>query len=146
MQKIISFTIFLLLFFGCKPQKNTKTTIINTVPNSFDMYKASEMAELMRTMLAENKKLKELIINKKDIGSFNKEYLKIHTAKLTDSTDFDDVYSVFANHFIQAQKNVFLTEKVNRKKQFNSMVNSCIACHTAKCTGPIPRIQKLKIK
>lgn len=146
MQKIISFTIFLLLIFGCKPQKNTKTTIINTVPNNFDMYKASEMAELMRTMLAENKKLKELIINEKSIGNFNKEYLKIHTAKLTDSTDFDNVYSVFANHFIQTQKDVFSVKKSDRKEQFNTMVNSCIACHTAKCTGPIPRIQKLKIK
>ncbi len=109
------------------------------------MYKTSEMAELMRTMLSENKKLRESIITGDSIGDFNKEFLAIHTAKFTDSSDFDATYPIFANHFLEMQKGVFNLEKAERKDQFNKAVQACIACHKDRCTGPIPRIEKLLI-
>ncbi len=109
------------------------------------MYKTSEMAELMRTMLSENKKLRESIVTGGSIGDFKKAFLEIHTAKFTDSSDFDATYPTFANHFIEMQKDIFIIEKVGRKDQFNKAVQACVACHKDRCTGPIPRIQKLLI-
>ncbi len=110
------------------------------------MYKTSEMANLMRTMLAKNKALKQQIIKGKDIGSFDSDFIEIHTATLTDSTDLDTSFTVFANHFLKMQKDVFSVTKKERKKQFNKAIKACISCHQDRCSGPIPRIQKLIIK
>ncbi|MDY0780308.1 hypothetical protein [Tenacibaculum sp. IB213877] len=141
--------IFLLTFLlvSCQNKKPAKEIkVVNEVPASFDMYKTSEMAELMRTMLAKNKVLKEQIVNGEDIGHFNEAYLKIHTAKLTDSSDLDETYPAFANHFIKAQKEIFAASEKERAEKFNDVVDACIACHKDRCTGPIPRIEKLRIQ
>lgn len=120
--------------------------IIDKVPAKFKMYKTTEMANLMRLMLAENDELRKQIINGQDIGSFNDEYLKIHVAKMTDTSQKDATYSTFAKHFVQMQQSIYLVDRVKRKEQFNNMVNACVACHRDRCSGPIPRIQKLLIE
>lgn len=141
------FLFFFILFINCKGKQATpKIKIINNVPESFTMYKTSEMANLMRIMLAKNKALGQQIIKGKDIGSFNSDFFKIHTATLTDSTDLDASFTVFANHFLQMQQEVFLVTKKERKKQFNKVIDACISCHQDRCSGPIPRIRKLIIK
>lgn len=131
---------------SCQEKKSTKKVkIVSEVPSKFEMYKTSEMAELMRTMLAKNKKLREQIVNGEDIGDFNEAYLKVHTAQLTDSTDLDETYPTYAKHFVQMQQDIFTVEKSERKEQFNNAINACVACHQNRCAGPIPRIQKLLI-
>ena len=127
-------------------KKTKKVTITKEIPASFQMYKTSEMAELMRTMLAENQIVKQQIEQNKPIGNFNEAYLKIHTALLTDSKAKDETFNTYATHFIAMQKEVFQVAKQARAKQFNEMVNACVACHQNRCTGPIPRIEKLRIK
>lgn len=146
--KLLLFCVFYLLFLAScssSQKKNKKPKIVNEVPPNFQMYKTSEMAKLMRLMLLKNKKLRNKIINNKEIGKFNSDYLKIYTATLTDSTDFDQTYPAFADHFIQMQKDVFKVDKIDRKKQFNKSIVACIACHQDRCSGPIPTIEKLKI-
>lgn len=137
-------TIFLLNCEDKKVKKEIK--IVNTVPSNFQMYKTSEMAELMRTMLAKNKELRQQIINGEDIGDFNQAYLKVHTAQLTDSTDLDETYPAFANHFVEMQQEIFEVDESERKAQFNNAINACVSCHQDRCAGPIPRIKKLLIK
>ena len=142
---LLVFCLFLLII-GCQSKEEKKQIkIVSKIPSNFQMYKTSEMAELMRTMLSENKKLRESIITGDSSGDCNKEFLEIHTAKFTDSSDFDATYLTFANHFIEMQKGIFNIEKVDRKDQFNKAVQACIACHKDRCTGPIPRIEKLLI-
>lgn len=147
LSKILVFVFCSFLLVNCANKKTKKEIkVTDKVPASFQMYKTSEMAELMRTMLAKNKKLRAKIIEGKDIGDFNDEYLKIHTAKLTDSTDLDATFPTFANHFVKMQKDVFSVESSKQKEQFNSMINACVACHKDRCSGPIPRIKKLIIQ
>jgi cytochrome c553 len=38
------------------------------------------------------------------------------------------------------------SNKNNVKQNFNTTIETCIACHKTTCTGPIPRIEKLLIK
>lgn len=131
---------------SCQEKKSTKKVkIVSEVPSKFEMYKTSEMAELMRTMLAKNKKLRAQIINGEDIGDFNEAYLKVHTAQLTDSTDLDETYPTYAKHFVQMQQDIFTVDKSERKEQFNNAINACVSCHQDRCAGPIPRIKKLLI-
>lgn len=137
---------FCFLFVNCQQEKaSKKIKIVDAVPANFEMYKTSEMVELMRTMLAKNKELREKIIKGEDIGDFNEAYLKIHSAKMTDPSQKDETYPTFAKHFEQMQKEIFLVEKNKQKEQFNNTINACIACHKDRCTGPIPRIKKLTI-
>lgn len=146
MKNRILFVVFLSLMLSCQTQKETKKIkIIKKVPSKFQMYKTSEMAELMRNMLAKNKEVRTQIIQGEEIGDFNKEYIKIHTAKLTDSTDLDENFLIYANHFEKMHRKLFEVSKEERKEQFNDAINSCIACHQMKCRGPIPRIKKLLI-
>ncbi|WP_086031159.1 hypothetical protein [Tenacibaculum holothuriorum] len=136
------------LLLQCKqfPSKD-KVTITTKVPEKFNIYQPSEMSMLMREMLKSNQELREKIIaDKEDIGDFNEAFLKIHTAKLTSSDKYDDTYPTYAKHFEQMQKAVFTVAKEKRKEQFNNVVNACVACHTNRCSGPIPRIQKLAIQ
>lgn len=142
--KFLFFVVLLLM--NCEAKKSSKKIkIVDEVPTSFEMYKTSEMASLMRTMLAENNKLRQKIIEGKDIGDFNKEYLKIHTAELTDTADLDRTYPAFAEYFLQMQKDIYEVAESDRKAQFNNSIDACIACHQDRCAGPIPRIRKLKI-
>lgn len=132
---------------SCQQKKAPKEIkIIDAVPANFEMYKTSEMAELMRLMLAKNTELRKQIIDGEEIGDFNEKYLKIHSAKMTDVSQRDETYPTFAKHFEQMQKEIFSVEKAKRKEQFNNTVNACIACHQDRCTGPIPRIEKLRIQ
>lgn len=133
------------LFSSCKEKKPKKIKIVTELPSSFEMYKNSEMAVLMRMMATQNDSLKTLILTNQKIGKFNKEYLKIQTAQLTDPNDYDEEYKVFATHFINMQQRIFNTDKENLKNEYNNAINACITCHKSKCSGPISRIKKLLI-
>ncbi|WP_299107904.1 hypothetical protein [uncultured Tenacibaculum sp.] len=147
MKSKILIALFLGLIVSCQTKKETqRIKIVKEVPSNFQMYKTSEMAELMRNMLAKNKEVRTKIIEGEEIGDFNKEYIKIHTAKLTDSTDFDENFLAFAKYFEREHRALFEVSKEERKEQFNNAVASCLACHQVKCKGPIPRIEKLLIK
>lgn len=147
MNKIIYILSFLLFLIACETKKATKEIEITTkVPANFQMYKTSEMAVLMRKLYSSNKKIKKQIINNDEIGDFNEAFLKIHTATLTDSTAFDESYATYANHFIKTQKELFAVPKEERKEQFNAVLDACISCHKDRCTGPIPKIERLRIR
>lgn len=147
MKNKILVALFLGLMVSCQTKKETqKIKIVKEVPSNFQMYKTSEMAELMRNMLAKNKEVRAKIIEGEEIGDFNKEYIKIHTAKLTDSTDLDETFLTFAKYFEREHRALFEVSKEGRKEQYNNAIESCVACHQVKCRGPIPRIEKLLIK
>ena len=132
--------ILLLFIFGCSQKKEEKVIITKS-----KVYKQSEMAALMLKMYAVNLENKKLILNGKSPIDFPKEFLNIHTAKLTDSTDRDASFKVFSNFYLRSFKQVFKTSKDSLRIKHNNAVNSCIACHETTCIGPIPRIKKLLI-
>lgn len=151
--KTIKFSFLLiltLLIFSCDNKKvekkvTQKVEIITATPDSFDMHKTSEMAELMRTMLEKNKQVKANIIAGNDIGAFSKEYVTIHSAILTDPSDRNASFETFSKMYIKNMKNVFAVDKAAQKNAYNTAIQSCIACHKTTCAGPIPRIKKLLI-
>jgi len=151
--KVIKLGFLLLLsilIFSCDNKKTEKKVtqkveIITATPDSFDMYKTSEMAELMRTMLEKNKQVKANIIAGKDLGEFSKEYITIHSAVLTDPSDRNASFETFSNLYIKNMKDVFTVDKTAQKTAYNTAIQSCIACHKTTCAGPIPRIKKLLI-
>ncbi|QRM89642.1 hypothetical protein FG167_10535 [Lacinutrix sp. WUR7] len=113
----------------------------------YDMYESSEMAILMNQMYAHNLKIKKEIIAGKIPTEFPLDFLKIHTAELSDFKYRNENFQAFSTLFVAAEKDVFnAASNTPIEDRFNNAVGMCISCHQTECTGPIPRIKKLLIK
>ncbi|WP_088323780.1 hypothetical protein [Polaribacter tangerinus] len=132
--------VFSFLILACSPKTETKET-----ERKSTIYKQSEMAALMLQMYAVNLENKELILKGEKPKDFPKEFLAIHTANLTDSTDRNATFNAFSDIYLANLKAVFNSSKDSLILQHNTTINSCIACHKTTCIGPIPKIKKLLI-
>lgn len=113
----------------------------------FDMYEQSEMSLLMNRMYEINEGIKKDIMEGKTPEDFPLEFLKIHTAELSDFKHRNETFESFSKLFVEKEKDIFdTTSNDEAKKRFNQAINLCISCHKTECTGPIPRIKKLLIK
>jgi len=137
---VFLFAIVLLTACNSSEKKPKKE-----VSKKQNMYKQSEMAALMLLMYEKNAENKKLILEGKQPYGFPEGFLKIHTAKLTDSTDRDASFKTYSEYYLNTLKIVFETSKDSLKEKHNNVVNSCITCHKTTCIGPIPKIKKLLI-
>ena len=104
------------------------------------------MAALMLLMYETNANNKKLILEGKQPAKFPEEFLKIHSAKLTDSTDRTAGFKTFSDFYLNNMKQVFESPQDSLIVKHNTTINSCIACHQTTCIGPIPKIKKLLIQ
>lgn len=142
----LSIAILLLAIYSCNSVPEKKP-LPKVAKEELVMYKYSDMALLMEQMFTENENLKAKVEAGEELGVFNEEYLKIHTAELTDPDDRNDTFESFSTALLKNQEAIYSAEDSEKSKiNFNRMVQTCIACHETTCTGPIPRIKKLTIK
>ncbi|WP_028607621.1 hypothetical protein [Olleya sp. ITB9] len=136
-----------IILFVVLTSCNSKTETPVKAKKVYDMYVPSEMSKLMLDMYAHNLELKQQIINGQSPTQFPNHFLNIHSAQLSDFQIRDQQFKSFSNLFITAQKEIYnTTSTLNLKDRFNNTINTCIACHSKICTGPIPKIKKLLIK
>lgn len=140
--KRILFIVSLFFFIGCDAKKEQKVEI---TPKA-NFYKQSEMAALMLLMYETNAQNKQLILEGKQPKEFPEEFLKIHSAQLTDPTDRTADFKTFSDFYLENMKLVFEPTQESLVNKHNTTVNSCIACHQTTCVGPIPKIKKLLIQ
>ena len=142
------FTVILFLFvavFSCKKEAKETSEVSEKIV--YDMYEPSEMATLMNQMYAHNLKIKQAILAGETPTEFPMDFMKIHTAELSDFKDRNEVFESFSNVFLNAEQEIFNEDsEIPIEQRFNNAVNVCISCHKTECTGPIPRIKKLLIK
>mgnify|MGYP000047128346 CR=1 FL=1 len=139
--KNVFYILVLLFVFGCSSKKETKVIITQSKTP-----KQSEMAALMLKMYAFNLENKKLILEGNSPIDFPKEFLEIHTAKLTDSSNRNAVFNAFSSVYLKNLEQVFNAPKDSLITKHNITVNSCITCHQTTCVGPIPKIKKLLIQ
>lgn len=137
-------------FVSCKQTEENKAEEIiannkEEVNEPFQLYQMSEMASFMEKMYAEHEVLKEQILNGETPDSLSYDLLKLHTATMTDSSDYDERFKNMAKVFVKYEEKI-VSDPANAKANYNQAVQLCISCHQLKCTGPIPRIKKLLIK
>ncbi|GGG56980.1 hypothetical protein [Bizionia arctica] len=145
MIKLVLFIFTFTLFFSCNNSK--EEIVVEKKEVIYDMYQPSEMANLMNEMYAQNLQIKEDILEGKIPTVFPLDFLKIHTAELSDFKSRNETFQSFSKLFIESEKEIFNSNsQIPVKERFNTMVNLCISCHQTECTGPITRIQKLLIK
>lgn len=138
MKKLFFIGFLFMSLVACKEEEKKEKTLTT--------YKQSEMAALMNKMYSENEKVKQQILEGETPENFPEEYLKIHTATLTDPSDRTPAFTQFSDLYLSNLKDVFEADQDSLKKEFNETINSCIACHQTTCIGPIPRIKKLLIR
>lgn len=107
--------------------------------------KQSEMAALMLEMYDLNLKNKVLILDGKKPQKLPKVFYKIHSAKLTDSTDRNASFEAYSEFYLDTYQQLMTSSKDSLILNHNKTINSCIACHQTTCIGPIPKIKKLLI-
>lgn len=111
-----------------------------------DMYEASEMTLLMRSMYEVNEEIKKTIVAGNTPDKFPKDFLNIFKAKLTDNKPYNDTFIAYSKVYIDNVRAIYdTTSTIPIEKRYNNAINSCISCHTTECVGPIPRIKKLLI-
>src|SRR5690606_41193677 len=102
------------------------------------MYQPSEMANLMNQMFAQNLQIKKAILEGNIPSEFPLDFLKIHTAELSEFKSRNETFQSFSKLFIESEKEIFNTEsQVPLKERYNNTINLCISCHQTECTGPI---------
>lgn len=158
MKKVLYIILLGGLLIGCSSnessssQPKTNSTIETTAEAEDDnwepeVYKTSELAELMRKMHEEHFDVKKRI----EEGELNLEkksnYNFIHKATPTDPNDDTPLFHTYADAYLLADSMLYTgTSTKDYKDKFNNMVNSCVACHQNFCMGPINKIELLRIK
>ena len=141
-KRIVFVVLICFGFFSCNSEKKEEKKEL-----VFDMYEPSEMSLLMNEMYEINERIKKDIIDGKTPEDFPLEFLKIHTAEMSEFKHRNETFESFSKLFVEKQQDIFETDTNDEaKKRFNQAINLCISCHKTECTGPIPRIQKLLIK
>ena len=142
MRTILNILLLSLVLVSCKDvTEETKKELV------FDMYEPSEMALLMEQMYKVNEQIKQDILDGKTPDQFPEEFLKIHTAELSDFKKRNQTFESFSKLFVEKEQEIFESlSNQEAKERFNQAINLCISCHQTECTGPIPRIKKLLIK
>jgi len=137
--------IILLVFIGCHSAKEEQPKEESKFV--YDMYEPSEMANLMNAMYDYNLTIKKKILKGEVPQDFPLEFMKIHSAELSDFKYRNETFEAFSTLFINGEKEVFNQDATQSIEQrFNNAVGVCISCHQTECTGPIPRIKKLLIQ
>lgn len=122
------------------PSKQVQADSSDINPNG-----SSELSILMRDMYDHALAARKLALNGEKDVAFPKEFNKIHTATPTDETTKNSYYDTFADVYLNALKTYSGTASEELKSNYNNLVNTCLACHSSHCPGPIPRIRKLLI-
>jgi len=137
------FGAFLFTTISCKSKIEESVTS----EQELVMYQPSEMAKLMNQFYEYNASLKTAIENGQPLLPMPEDFLKIHSAKMTDADGRNAIFNGYAPAYISAQQRVLDSLSAqDLKLRYNTAINLCIACHKTECVGPIPRIKKLLIQ
>lgn len=130
------FVIISIAFVACQAPSKPEAT---KYPNE-----SSELAQLMRDLADEMASAKKELNN----GAHVKlsDYSSMATAEATKpEVPKTTTYQQMTAGFL-AQVNAFNESENQSKAAYNSLINTCIACHENLCPGPIVRIEKLAFK
>ena len=112
------------------------------------MYEPTELALLMKKMLADYGKAKAQLDQNKIVENRVDYISDILTAEATDPKDINDLYRALGQPFIeQATKYAQTGDTLSRQIEMHNLtIQTCIKCHESFCGGPIDAIKKLIVK
>lgn len=138
MKKIVAllFLLFVILVLhSCQQKDESCEAPLN--PNG-----TSELAELMRHMMDYVKQEREAILNHTNKIVVSEGFEKILTAQATEGMEITENFPSYGKHFLQQLETYKNCAEEQRTETFNSLIASCVNCHTSHCPGPIGAIEK----
>lgn len=134
-----------VLISSCTESPIEEEEVVVEEKKNFEMYELSEMSAIMQHMFQLNEQLKVRIENGEELGIYPESFERILEAEITKGKQIDDFFKTHAETFLNDQRAIYENPE-QAKELYNEAINSCIACHEVKCTGPIEKIEKLIIK
>lgn len=117
--------------------------VVTISQSSFVTDKPSELAKLMKQMLAYIQQEKKQIGNNQTALPFPTNLQKVSKAKITAGKKLVNEHEKYVRDFFQ-KLDVYnsTNDSSERVVSFNLMVSSCVTCHKQECPGPIQVIEK----
>lgn len=108
---------------------------------------SSELSLLMRRMEKQLVDARPGVLDGKLTDrTYPSEIDRINTAKPTDAETKTEAFPVFADIYLKSVKSFLASKPEELTENYNNVVNTCLACHSQHCPGPVSRIRKLLIK
>ncbi len=141
---VIFLVFVILLTFSCKENvREPKSKIVRT--KSLNPNGDSELAILMREMLAHSKYIKQRLEDGlAEQEAYPESQERLLTAKATTLEKRGYGFDAYANAYLAALQELHKPNGM-RIYNHNNLVSKCVDCHKSFCTGPIPTIEKLFI-
>lgn len=102
------------------------------------------MALMMRQMVSFADSMRADLLAGKIVQAEKYPLLHFHLVEPTDKDVLQPEFFENARQFQLAWKALYKT-KGNQTKAYNAVISKCVQCHTAYCSGPLKRINKLPI-
>jgi hypothetical protein len=139
------FPLLASLFFACSSDDASTEQVVATKKEKkqFEMYEHSEMAAAMLYFYSHFEALKTAIREDQPLGEPSQQLELFHTAEMTKGKTKDETFLNYLEEFKVSYASLFNDASENKLELYNATVDACIACHQKKCSGPIPKIEKL---
>lgn len=149
---LFSFISCLGLFTQCNSSNEHELKRVSEVEDSVNCDTKSlnpngdsELALLMREMMKNSDSLRMQVMQGKLPEKFPEVFLKIHTAKPTDSETKKASFNAYADNYISMLQKLYQSDSKNLNENYNAVIEACASCHSEHCPGPLKAINKLKL-
>lgn len=115
------------------------------IPSERNPNGASELATLMRTMVADLEEAKAAVEKRQPVKPLWKRHRKMRCAWPTDLADRNESFDQMAQTYL-AQVKALDEKPADVRLVFSGVVAACQACHENTCPGPIAVIDTLKLQ
>lgn len=130
------------MFYGKSKRTATVVAGISILIVACSFTTVSPMATLMKGMLAYLQKEKKAIVANKKKNPAPANYTDIYTAAITEGKKLAPEHKELSRQLLNNLSNYHTAASGDRKTQFNLVVQSCVACHSKVCPGPIEAIEQ----
>lgn len=105
----------------------------------------SELAMMMREMVLFTDSTGKLLAAGGDLLPFPEQFRGIRTAEPTPNMVDEKTFDPYAQAWLFHLEKLYTVPTAERAGVFNTLVQTCAACHTTMCPGPLVRINKMKL-
>ena len=147
---ILGLAAALLLLHACAGQQPTATSTAPAAPASPQIVRGeplatSELALLMREMTVFTDSTGKRLMAGEELLDFPAHFSTLKTAESTPGMVEEATFGPYADAWLHHLKDLYEAPAAERPGVFNALVQTCAACHTTMCPGPLVRIKKLVI-
>lgn len=111
-----------------------------------DPHRVSELAQLMRDMVAFADSTKRRLEHDEDLMPKPAVFANMLTAQSTPGMVDHRVFDPFALAYLRQLDSLYAVPASGRQQAFDELIQYCAACHGSVCPGPLTRINKLHLE